>query len=188
MITEEINFTLKDGRRAVLRNPKEEEAEELLNYFRTAVGETDFLLMSPQDCENYTAESERAFIRGMNGSDSVIMLTCFVGKEVAGNCQLTFKTNLKERHRATIDLAILRKFWNLGIGSAIFENLIALALRNEDILQLELDFLEGHVRARAHSEKFGFRIVGVRPKAYRLKEGTYLNEYIMIKELQRENR
>ena len=49
MITEEINFTLKDGRRAVLRNPKEEEAEELLNYFRTAVGETDFLLMCPQD-------------------------------------------------------------------------------------------------------------------------------------------
>lgn len=85
MITEEINFTLKDGRRAVLRNPKEEEAEELLNYFLTAVSETDFLLMSPQDCASYTVESERAFICGMNCSDNVIMLTCFVGKEVAGN-------------------------------------------------------------------------------------------------------
>ena len=124
MITEEINFSLKDGRAATLRNPKEEEAEELLNYFRTAVGETDFLLMCPQDCENYTAESERAFIRGMNCSDNVIMLTCFVGKEIAGNCQLTFKTNLKERHRATIDLAILGKFWNPGVRCAMFENLV----------------------------------------------------------------
>lgn len=183
MITEEIHFTLKDGRKAVLRNPKEEEAEELLNYFLTAVSETDFLLMCPQDCENYTAESERAFIRGMNCSDSIIMLTCFVGKEVAGNCQLTFKTNLKERHRATIDLAILRKFWNLGIGSAIFENLIALALRNEDVLQLELDFLEGNVRARALYEKFGFRTTGVKPDAIRLNDEKLYNIYSMVKKL-----
>ncbi len=183
MITEEIHFTLKDGRRAVLRNPKEEEAEELLNYFLTAVSETDFLLMSPQDCASYTVESERAFIRGMNCSDSIIMLTCFVGKEVAGNCQLTFKTNLKERHRAMIDLAILRKFWNLGIGSAMFKNLIALALRNEDILQLELDFLEGNVRARALYEKFGFRITGVKPDAIRLNDGKLYNIYSMVKKL-----
>ena len=111
------------------------------------------------------------------------MLTCFVGKEVAGNCQLTFKTNLKERHRATIDLAILRKFWNLGIGSAMFENLIALALRNEDILQLELDFLEGNVRARALYEKFGFRITGVKPDAIRLNDGKLYNIYSMVKKL-----
>ena len=122
MLTEQVHFKLKDGRVATLRNAREEEAEALLNYFRTAVGETDFLLLYPDDCESYTVEGERSFIRSMNESESTIMLTCFVGGEIAGNCQLTFKTNLNERHRATIDLVILRKFWNLGIGGAMFKN------------------------------------------------------------------
>lgn len=183
MLTEQIHFTLKDGRAATLRNAREDEAEALLNYFRMAVGETDFLLMYPEDCESYTVESEKSFICGMNESESAIMLTCFVGGEIAGNCQLTFKTNLKERHRATIDLAILRKFWNLGIGSAMFKNLISLALRNQNITQLELDFMEGNSRARALYEKFGFRITGVKPDAIKLKDGSLYNIYSMVKKL-----
>ena len=34
-------------------------------------------------------------------------------------------------------------------------------------------------------EKLGFRIIGVKPNAIRLKDGTLLNEYSMIKELKR---
>lgn len=70
----------------------------------------------------------------------------------------------------------------------MLEALVDIADKMQYVEQIELEYIEGNSRARALYEKFGFRIVGVRPKAYRLKDGAYLNEYIMIKELQREEK
>ena len=63
--------------------------------------------------------------------------------------------------------------------------MIRIAEENESILQLELDFVEGNTRARALYEKMGFRIVGVKPNAIRLKNGTLVNEYAMVREVRR---
>ena len=49
-----------------------------------------------------------------------------------------------------------------------------------------MEFVEGNVRARALYEKMGFRITGVGPNAIRLRDGTLLNEYMMIREIRRE--
>ena len=49
----------------------------------------------------------------------------------------------------------------------------------------ELEFIEGNTRARALYEKMGFRIAGIKPNAIRLKDGTFLNEYYMLREIHR---
>jgi ribosomal protein S18 acetylase RimI-like enzyme len=67
----------------------------------------------------------------------------------------------------------------------MFEEMIRLAENREDVLQIELEFVEGNARARHLYEKMGFRITGVRPNAIRLKDGTLLNEYTMIREIKR---
>lgn len=51
---------------------------------------------------------------------------------------------------------------------------------------MELEFVEGNARARALYEKMGFRITGVRPNATRLKDGTLLNDYMMVREMKAE--
>ena len=48
---------------------------------------------------------------------------------------------------------------------------------------MELDFIEGNVRARALYEKMGFRITGVKPDAICQKDGSYRNQYMMVKRL-----
>lgn len=65
----------------------------------------------------------------------------------------------------------------------MFQELIRLAKERGDILQMELEFVEGNSRARALYEKMGFRITGVRPDALRLKDGTLLNEYLMVRKM-----
>ena len=67
----------------------------------------------------------------------------------------------------------------------MMQEMIRIAEANPNILQIELDFIEGNSRARALYEKMGFRITGVRPNAIRLKDGTLLNEYYMIREIGR---
>jgi len=85
-----------------------------------------------------------------------------------------------------VAIALLKEYWNQGIGTRLFQEMIRIAEENENILQMELEFVEGNARARALYEKMGFRIVGITPNAIRLKDGTLLNEYYMIREIKRQ--
>lgn len=67
----------------------------------------------------------------------------------------------------------------------MFAELIRIAEENPNLLQIELVFVEGNSRARALYEKMGFKITGVRPNAIRLRDGTLLDEYNMIRKIER---
>ena len=183
MILEDKWFTLKDGRKALIRTPKEEDIEGMLNYLRVSAGETEFILRYPEECSKYTYENEQKVFAQWRESENDLALVCVVDGEVAGNCHIRINTNLKTRHRASIGIALMKKYWNLGIGTLFFEEMIAFAKARSQVTQLELEFIEGNTRARALYEKMGFRIYGVRPNAIKLKDGRLLNEYLMMKEL-----
>ncbi|MGN0818517.1 MAG: GNAT family N-acetyltransferase [Candidatus Coproplasma sp.] len=185
MIVDDFSIILKDGRKAVLRSPKPEDVDGIIEYLLVSAGETDYILRYPEECEKYTRENESEFLKQVNSSDNRIMLICEVDGRIAGNCEISFGTNLKTKHRASVGVALMSEFWNLGIGTAMFGQLIKFAEERKDVLQIELDFVEGNARARALYEKVGFRITGVKPDAIRLKDGTLLNEYMMIKKLNR---
>ena len=185
MFIEESAFTIKDGRTAVIRSPRDEDVQGMLDYLRISSGETEFLLRYPEECSKYTPESEKALFDRMNTSETETMLVCLIDGKIAGNCQITWNTGVKTGHRARVAIALLKEYWNLGIGTKFFEEMIRLAESNPRILQMELEFIEGNSRARALYEKMGFKITGIHQNAIRLKDGTLLNEYLMIKTLDR---
>ena len=185
MIIPETEFTMKDGRKALLRSPRDEDIPGMLDYLYVSAGETEFILRYPEECGKYTADGEKALFDRINASDNEVMLVCLVDGKVAGNCQIAWSNGIKTRHRAGVAIALLKEYWNQGIGTGMFRELIRVAEDNPNILQLELEFIEGNVRARALYEKMGFRITGVKPNAVRLKDGTLLNEYSMIREIRR---
>ena len=185
MYVEEKTFTLKDGRTAVIRSPRDEDIPGVLDYLYRSSGETEFILRYPEECGKYTAEKEKALFDEYNTSPEATMLVCLVDGKVAGNCDVRWSKTIKTRHRAVCAIALLKEYWNLGIGTRFFEEMIRIAEANPEILQMELEFIEGNVRARALYEKMGFRITGMRPNAIRLKDGTLLNEYQMVREVKR---
>ena len=185
MIIREFEYTLKDGRKALIRSPKEEDIQGLLDYLYQSAAETDFILRYPEECGRYTPEAEKELIERINGSDTEAMLVCLVEGTIAGNCHIAWDNKIKIRHRAGVAIALLRDYWNQGIGTRLFQELIRIAEQNENILQMELSFIEGNNRARALYEKMGFRITGVGVNAVRLKDGTLLNVYHMIREIKR---
>ena len=96
-----------------------------------------------------------------------------------------WRKSIKTGHRAAVAIALLKDYWNQGIGTRMFQEMIRIAEENENLLQMELEFVEGNTRARALYEKMGFRIAGIRPNAIRLKNGTLLNEYYMVREIRK---
>ncbi len=181
MIFDKKQITLKNGQTAILKSPCVEDAEKMLNYITKACGETDYLLRYPEEW-NISVEQEEGWVNRLRSSPDTLAITCYVDGEVAGNCEISFRGGMKTSHRATIAIAILKEYWNLGIGSAMFEELIAAAKQHGSEI-MELEFIEGNDRARHLYEKFGFRVVSEKPNAFKLKDGSYKKEFYMQKYL-----
>ena len=179
MIFAKKEIVLKNGEKAILRSPEKEDGEKLLNLIKTASGETENLLRYPEEW-NLSIEQEEAWIEsGLKDTDS-INIVCFIGNDAAGSCEIRRLMGKKMRHRATIGISILKKYWNLGIGSALFVEMINFAEEN-DIEIIELEFIEGNERAQKLYEKFGFKVISERPNAFKLKDGSYRSEFYMQK-------
>ena len=183
MVYSETEFIIRDGRKALLRTPNENDANMMLKFIISASGETEYLMRYPEEFADYTLEREQTFLRDSCEGQNGMMIACFVDGKIAGNCQISFRTGIKDRHRASVAIAILQEYWNLGIGTKLFKEMIRIAKDRENVTQIELDYIEGNSRARSLYEKMGFRITGVKPDAIRLKNGRFLNEYMMIKRL-----
>ena len=177
MVFEEKRIMLRDGRSAALRSPCEDDAQELLDFIKTASGETEFLARYPEEWR-MTAEQEKAWVRSVRSDANRLAIVCCVNGRIAGNCEIDFGATIKSAHRATVMLAILREYWSIGIGTAMFEEMIAAAKKRGTEL-LDLIFVEGNERARRLYEHFGFRVVAEIPNMYRLKDGTYRSEIAM---------
>ena len=180
MLYPERVITLKNGQQAILRVPDPvRDAAPLAQYLKDVAGESPFVLAYPEE-RNFTPEKEEAFLRAVLGSPNDLMIVCEVEGRIAGNCHLTCLGAKKTAHRGDVAIALYKEFWGLGIGTGMFEQMIA-AAREKGLMQLELEYIEGNTRGRALYEKMGFRLTGVRPNAIRQKDGTLLDLHQMVK-------
>lgn len=181
MLIEPKSRRLKNGEEAVFRSPEPSDAEEMLQYLKDCANETDFLLREPEECTN-TRFEEETWIRAARHSETSAMIVCAVNGEIAGTSQIVFEKYRRVKHRATVVISLRKKYWGLGIGTALFEEMFALA-REKGVLQLELGHMEGNDRAHHLYEKMGFAPVAERPDAFRMKDGTMRKEIWMVKKL-----
>lgn len=181
MIFKEKRIILNNGKTAILKSPETSDAQRMLDYITTACGETDFLARYPEEWDNMSVEKEEAWIKEAIDNPNAIMINCVIDGEIAGNCEIRFRTGIKTAHRSTVAIAILKKYWNLGIGSYMFEELIKKAREHSGVELIELGFVEGNERAKHLYEKYGFQIVSETPNAFKLKDGKVLKEFYMQK-------
>ena len=177
----EKKILLKDGRTAILRSARPEDAAPMVEFMKTTAGETEFLLRYPEEC-TMDAAGETAFLDGVLKSPNQVMPCCFVEGKLAGNAMLTMNPHLKTRHRGSVAIGLRREYWGLGIGTALLRELDAIA-KARGLEILELDYIEGNDRARRLYEKMGFVEAARVPDAYRLKDGSSRKSILMMKNL-----
>ncbi|MBQ3137438.1 MAG: GNAT family N-acetyltransferase [Clostridia bacterium] len=183
MIFEAKEIILKNGIKAILKTPEITDAETFLNNIRTASGETDYLTRYAEEWESFTVEDEEKWISDNRKSKNNLVIACYIDGKAVGSCDITFFGDMKTSHRAGIGIAIIESYWNMGIGSAMFSELIKFAKEHKGTEILELEYLEGNERGKALYEKFGFKTVCVKPKICKLKDGTYQDLFYMQKEI-----
>lgn len=172
---------LKNGASAVFRSPSTEDSAPMIHYMKTCYSQTPYLLHYPDDFTK-TPEQEAEYLKRVLDSEYNLMIVCEIDGEIAGNCQLSFHNKPKTRHRADVSIALIQKYWGLGIGTAMFEEMFRIA-KEHGIEQLELEVVEGNERAIGLYQKFGFVRTGTRPNAIHLRDGSRLQEFFMVKAL-----
>lgn len=180
MIYPAETLSLRDGRACVIRSVAPEDAPKMLEYMHIMLGETPFLLRTPEEF-NYTVEGEAAVLAGrMNDPRCMMLLAEIDGQIVASADVQSYGTKSRTLHRSLLGMSVRKDCWHVGIGSALMERLIAFA-REAGFEQIELEVVAANRRAVNLYIKYGFEVYGTRPHGMKYPDGTYANDYMMIK-------
>ena len=168
-------ITLKDGRTVLLRSTNGGDAEAMLHFLKQTSAETEFLLRYPDEW-TMTVEQEAAFLETGQDSPSDIKIAAFASGKIVGNISIdSMGTNFKICHRASLGIAVIKDYWNCGLGTVLIREAIR-SLQNSPITQIELGVFSNNLSAIHLYEKLGFHHMGVIPHAFHLKDGTYCDE------------
>lgn len=177
-----MDYTLKNGKTVTIRKPRMEDAEQIISVIATADTETLFLARNPGEfcC---TVEKEREIIEETLQSQTRTWFVAEYDGEIVGQCSVGLIGRLQRfRHRAEVAFVLLDKCCNMGIGGKMMTECLQWC-REHNVLQVELDVVTGNDRAFAMYRGFGFEVAGKVPNALRYPDGTFADEYRMVKVL-----
>lgn len=178
-----MDYALKNGKSVLIRKPYMEDAQQLINVMKIADAETRFLARNPGEF-SATVEQEKNMIQSVINDDFGRMwfVAEYEGK-VIGQCSVGHvRNNERFLHRASVAFILLKEYWGLGIGGKMMQECIKWCEAHH-IEQMELDVLKENKRALAMYRGFGFEIVGEVPHALKYTDGTYGDEYLMVKRI-----
>lgn len=182
MLIEAKERILSSGIKVEIRSAAACDAESLCRHRTITAGETYYMARYPEECRFDIGSMQMRLDRAANHACE-FLVTAFVNGQVIGDLMVTqICDHLKYRHRAYLAISIQRDYCNLGLGSAMLEIAIEQARKN-GFEQLELGVFADNERAIHLYEKHGFQSYGICPRAFKLKDGTYRDEIIMVKML-----
>ena len=182
MIQPEETLTLRDGRPFTIRSVEPEDAPRMIEYMKTILGETPFLLRTPEEFDRTEEEVVGILSRHRDEPRGVMLVGIMDGRIIA--CADLNSRGNKSRlfHRCDMGISVRKEFWHQGIGSLMMERLIAFAKEN-GFEQIELTVESKNRRAIVLYMKNGFTVYGTRPHGMKYPDGSYDDDYLMVKML-----
>ena len=157
----------------LLRSPLASEGADLARHQYITSEETYFMARYPEEVVTDPVLVARRIAR-VNESDREFTLSAYLDGEMVANLQVSkIGEHIKFRHRAAMGISIQSKCRGLGLGTAMIG-------RANGFEQLELGVFEDNQAAIHVYEKLGFQPVGITPRAFLLKDGSYRNEVQMV--------
>ncbi len=153
MLYKEIQ--LKNGQTCILRQPQEDDAQNILDYLNKISSETDFVTYGKGEL-NCTLEEEQMFIKSHLEDNNKMLIIAVIDGNIIGMSDFTGGKQKRILHIGEFGITVLRKYWNLGIGSALTETIIEWAKNSGIVRQITLKVRIDNKRAIKLYRKFGF--------------------------------
>jgi RimJ/RimL family protein N-acetyltransferase len=182
MITGQVlkEFFVKGGDKIVLRTPRWEDLDDLLELINSVVKEGAEIGRA----EKVSREEEIDWLSGLLARlerGRTFFLVAEVKGRIIASSDIA-RQNGFQKHVGVVGIVIKKDFRELGIGTAMMRVLIEQA-KKMGMKILTLTAFASNKRAIHVYEKVGFLQTGLIPKKH-LKQGKYIDEVIMTKLLE----
>jgi len=170
-------FTAKDGREVVLRTPRWEDLDDLLELINSLVDEGADITMIEKITRNEELEWLSQLLPRIE-KDEIFHIVAEVDGRVIASSNLRKKKG-NASHVGDIGIIIKNGYRDVGIGTELLKTLINRA-KAVGLEILTLRVFSSNTRAIHVYEKTGFHETGRIPNG-RFKDGRYFDEIIMVK-------
>lgn len=165
-----------------IRSALPEDAKKLKEHREATAAETHFMARYPEDGDIDFGKMRNG-IESMRDSQRDYLVTAFLGDEIVGDLGVMLvRPHMKYLHRAYLGMSIRQKCTGMGLGSFMMEIALEQAKMN-GFEQVELGVFSDNERAQGLYRKYGFKEYGRTPRAFKLKDGSYRDEIIMVRML-----
>lgn len=179
MRIEEAKYILPDGREILIKSAGPEDAMKVKLHREATAAETHFMAREPEDGP-FNLERIKEGLSSFAESERDFMVSAYLDGEMVGDLGVSVvKPHIKYLHRAYLGMAIREEFTGMGLGSFMMQTALQQAKENR-FEQVELGVYSDNDRARHMYTKMGFKEYGKNPRAFKLKNGTYADEIIMV--------
>lgn len=168
----------KDGRAFTIRTALPEDAAAIIQYLREVSGETDFLLLTPEEV-TMAEEMERQFLEDWLDRDGDLAILAETGGEIMGILNFSNGKRKRVSHQGEFGLSVKKEYQKIGVGRALLESLIEWAKSNPILEKIYLQVMDKNVPALKLYQSAGFVEEGRKKKAVKMEDGTYRDLLIM---------
>ena len=174
------SFTAKDRRKVILRTPKWEDLDDLLELINSLVEEKADILRTEKVSREEEIDWLSKVLNRLEKDETFYMVAEVNGKVVAVS-EINRRSGY-EKHVGVIGIAIRSGFRDSGIGTEMMKTLVEQA-QEMGLKVLTLTAFATNKRAIHVYQKVGFVQTGTIPKKH-FKEGKYIDEIILTKLLE----
>ncbi len=168
---------LKNGMVLAIRKAIKEDAQAVLDYLNQIGGESDNLLFGLNGFP-LSQESEAMFIDSLQASKTSGLFIGLVEEEIVSVVSLQSPPRERIAHQADLAMSVKKKFWHLGIATAMLRHVIDFARQSGQLEVLHLGVRADNTRALSLYRRVGFAEIGRYPKFFKIK-GIYYDEILM---------
>lgn len=173
------HFIAKDGREVLLRPPRWEDLDDLLDFINSLVEEGADILRNQKVTRDEEADWLGRKLADME-KGNLFWLVAEVDSTVIASSELKTGTGYS-RHVGTIGVGVKRDYRDVGVGTELLKALISHA-KTIGLELLTLTVSSSNTRAIHVYERIGFKETGRIPHSL-FKNGTYRDSIIMTKKL-----
>lgn len=171
------HISLKNGSRLTLRPAVPEDAPRLLAYVELVAGESENLAFGPGEF-GMNLEQEQAVLQQIAEAPTSLYLLGEIEGEIAGILTFNAERRLRLQHAGEFGMSVLRKYWNLGLGSHLLAALLSWAAQTDVIRKVDLRVRVDNLPAIHLYEKFGFVHEGRKTREFYLY-GQFYDVFLM---------
>lgn len=162
----------------IIRPIEIDDAREVIWLYQQLYAETNYLIYGQHE-NVISVQGFRKLISKWKVESSSNILIAIINGEIGGVIAILGNTVPRTKHCISIQMGVLEKFSNHGIGTALLTEAEKWA-QAKNITRLELSVIKSNQKAISLYNKFGFTIEGQRNKSIKI-DSIYIDELYMSK-------